>query len=398
MDLTSGYPYSLIKNGLPFNYPKLTKDINSDFVILGGGISGALIAHYLTAEGKECILIDGRTIGLGSSCASTSLLQYEIDVPLVTLQEKIGEAGAVRAYKWCEEAIFRLEDIASEIGFGDFEKKASLYYAESAADLGLLEKEYECRKKAGFGVEWLTRPEIERQYAFSAPGGILSTSAAQTNAYTFTHSLLQYNLKKGLQVYDRTLAVKISHEKDGVTIQTGDGRTIKARKLVYANGYESVNYIDKKIVELHSTYALCSEQMAPGEMILDAHTLLWSTGNPYLYMRTTADNRVMLGGRDEPFYDPEKRDKLLEKKTRALQQDYKKLFGKDLKMEFSWTGTFGSTQDGLPYIGPYEKLNHSFFALGFGGNGITFSLIAAEILSNTLKGKKDASGLFTFNR
>jgi glycine/D-amino acid oxidase-like deaminating enzyme len=67
--------------------------------------------------------------------------------------------------------------------------------------------------------------------------------------------------------------------------------------------------------------------------------------------------------------------------------------------EFSWTGTFGSTKDGLPVIGPYRKVPNSFFALGFGGNGITFSLIAARILSDILKGKKskDAS-LFSFER
>ena len=82
MKLNSGYPYSLIKNGLPHSYPKLEKNIKTDVLILGGGISGALTAHYLVQEGIDCALIDARTIGLGSTCASTSLLQYEIDTSL----------------------------------------------------------------------------------------------------------------------------------------------------------------------------------------------------------------------------------------------------------------------------------------------------------------------------
>src|ERR1700750_963968 len=105
MELVAGYPYSLIKNGLPFQYPKLLENKKSSVVIIGGGISGALTAYHLIHSGIECILVDGRTIGLGSTCASTSLLQYELDIPLCILSEKIGYRPAARAYKLCHEAI-----------------------------------------------------------------------------------------------------------------------------------------------------------------------------------------------------------------------------------------------------------------------------------------------------
>jgi heterodisulfide reductase subunit A-like polyferredoxin len=91
MKLSSGYPLSLIKNGLLFSYPKLERDIKTEVLVLGGGISGALAAHYLIQEGIECTLIDARTIGLGSTCASTSLLQYEIDTPLHQLIKMVGK-------------------------------------------------------------------------------------------------------------------------------------------------------------------------------------------------------------------------------------------------------------------------------------------------------------------
>jgi len=48
MKLSSGYPYSLIKNGLPFSYPKLDKGITTDVLVLGGGISGALLLIILS--------------------------------------------------------------------------------------------------------------------------------------------------------------------------------------------------------------------------------------------------------------------------------------------------------------------------------------------------------------
>lgn len=88
MELVAGQPYWLIKSGLPYNYSKLSNDIRCDALIIGGGISGALTAHCLTKVGIECVLVDARSVGLGSTCASTSLLQYELDVPLHQLKKR----------------------------------------------------------------------------------------------------------------------------------------------------------------------------------------------------------------------------------------------------------------------------------------------------------------------
>ena len=49
-------------------------------------------------------------------------------------------------------------------------------------------------------------------------------------------------------------------------------------------------------------------------------------------------------------------------------------------MDWRWGGTFGETEDGLPYIGTARQFPHGYFALGYGGNGITFSWIAANLL------------------
>src|SRR4030095_6440018 len=122
MKLSSGYPYSLIKNGLLYSYPKLNRNIKTDVLILGGGISGALTAHYLVQEGIDCTVIDARTIGLGSTCASTSLLQYEIDTPLHQLIEMTGVNAAVRSYKLGESAILKLEALAQKTGMKHFER------------------------------------------------------------------------------------------------------------------------------------------------------------------------------------------------------------------------------------------------------------------------------------
>lgn len=400
MTLKAGYPFWLVKNGLPFTFPKLDHDVETDVVIIGAGISGALVRYYLVNAGIQCTTIDARTIGLGSTSASTALLQYEIDVPLYKLTEMIGKENAQRAYQLCGEAIDTLEEITKGFKLDGFKKRKSLYYAAYKKDVSWLKKEYEARKEAGFKVHWLTEEELKDQYGFKGYGAIVSSKAAEVDAYMLTHCLLQHR-KKGedLNVFDRSPVTDIKHNKNGVVLKTESGHTIKANKLIYATGYEVVNFIDKDIVNLLSTYAVVSEQYNDRPFWKD-EVLIWNTADPYLYVRTTPDNRVLVGGRDEDFSNPAKRDKLIDRKTKQLTNDINKMFPNlNFKPEFSWTGTFGSTKDGLPYIGPYKKLPNGYFSLGFGGNGITFSVVGAQILCDLLQGKKNNDlSLFSFDR
>jgi glycine/D-amino acid oxidase-like deaminating enzyme len=70
-----------------------------------------------------------------------------------------------------------------------------------------------------------------------------------------------------------------------------------------------------------------------------------------------------------------------------------------LEVAYAWAGTFGETKDGLPYIGVHPRFPHVYFALCYGGNGITFSVIAAEILRDDFirRTNRDAR-LFRFGR
>lgn len=400
MNLTTGYPYWLINNGLVATYPKLEHSIKTDVVIIGGGISGALAAHYISNAGLECKVVDARSIGLGSTCASTSLLQYELDKPLSILSDQIGYRSAARAYVMCSKAIDTLQSISEKIKFKLFEKQKSLFFAAYKKDRKLIETEFTYRKKAGFQVQFLDEKEVRQRFGFTAPAAILSSQGATTDVYMLTHALLQSIIKKGNEVFDRTLISKIEYKRNGVKLFTEKGHSITAKKIINASGYEITEFLDKKIVKLNSTFALASEHIQSHVPVWKDKTLLWNTADPYLYMRLTKDNRVIIGGRDEEFYNSSKRDKLIKKKSSLLKKDFSKLFPEiELIPEFSWAGTFGSTKDALPYIGTYNKTPHTYYALGFGGNGITFSVIAAEIIRDMIIGKKNNDALlYSFDR
>lgn len=76
------------------------------------------------------------------------------------------------------------------------------------------------------------------------------------------------------------------------------------------------HYLPPHLVKLYTTYALISKPL-PMKEIWFENAVFWDTGNPYIYGRTTTDNRVIFGGGDEPFYSPQRREELLFQKTRS---------------------------------------------------------------------------------
>jgi glycine/D-amino acid oxidase-like deaminating enzyme len=185
-----------------------------------------------------------------------------------------------------------------------------------------------------------------------------------------------------------------------VILKTEEGCLITAAYAINATGYEVINFIGKKIVNLDCTYAIISEAEEKKDGSEKDHIIMWDTDDPYLYLCPTIENRVIAGGRDERFITVKTMHAYLDKKAALLEKDFKKLFpSHSFKKEFAWSGVFGKTKDSLPYIGNYPKTPRTFYALGFGGNGITFSLVAAEIITDLLLGKKNKDAdIFSFSR
>lgn len=400
MNLHSDFPFWLIKEGILGNYPSLDKDAKIDVLVIGGGISGALIGHELMLRGIPVMVVDKRHIGFGSTSASTALLQYEIDTPLHELCEKVGEKHAVRAYALCGAAIDELEALCRRLpGRAEFRRRPSLWYASTIKDVAkLLEPEFEARKKHGFDVRLLGERDVAQTFGIRAPAAIFSELGATCHPYKLTHSLIDAIAGAGNSVHDLTEVTGWSEGKRHIEIATARGPRITAKHLVIAAGYESQDYIPKQVTRFHSTYAIVSKPVAR-RVPWHRSSMLWETKSPYLYLRTTADGRILLGGRDETFQSPHKRDRLIANKAKLLQADFRKLFPRlHFELDFAWAGTFGETKDGLPYIGR-QRGKRVHFAMGYGGNGITFSVLAAKLIGDAIEGRRNPDApIFSFDR
>ncbi|MFV8368879.1 NAD(P)/FAD-dependent oxidoreductase [Flavobacterium sp. LB2R40] len=401
MKLKSSEPFWLVKNGIINSYPSLRENLETEILIVGGGITGSLIAHQCIADGYKTMLIDRREIGHGSTSATTSMLQYEIDVPLYQLMDLIGENAAADCYWACYNSIDDLKKVVQQVKSDcGFKKKESLYYAAVKKDIGWLKKEFEARKKIGIPVKWLEADEIDEKYQLkNTHGGILSEQGGSIDAFRLAHDILAYNLEKGLKIFDKTDIKKVTYKQNGVTVVTEYGTTIAAKKIIYCNGFESTEIIKDNFVKLLSTYAIVGERFEDDQSYLH-NTLFWNTAKPYIYMRTTDDNRLLIGGEDEDFVNAKKRDSLLNVKSGKLTKYLQKILPNyDFRMDFVWAGTFGETKDGLPYIGKHPNFPSTYFVLGFGGNGITFSVIGMKLVSEMLKNRNHSlAKYFKFRR
>lgn len=193
-----------LKNAMLNSYPSIDSDIDTAILIIGGGITGALIAYELINKGRKIVLVDRRDICNGSTAASTALLQYEIDVALRELIKIRGLECAVDSYKNGEKAILDLQDIVKTIKSDcQFKLKKSIYFTSLKKDIPFLKNEFKTRKKHGFDVSWLEKSDLEK-LGLDAIAAIESKTAAVVDPYRLANDLLFYCQQNGMQIFDRT--------------------------------------------------------------------------------------------------------------------------------------------------------------------------------------------------
>lgn len=381
-----GWPHTL--HPVP-EYPALDHDLNCDVLVVGGGMSGAMLSHELTSRNLNTVVIDKGKIGGGSSSANTGLLQFSNDKTLTSMIHTFGEEIGVAFYKLCEQAMHKLIETGGRL-YSDPQliPRRSFYYASHEDDVPMLLEEYETFKKYGFNVEYWDQAKIERHMPFSKPAALYTHGDAEVNPFRMVHALVEAAARHGARVFEHTEAVHFEYDEDGVTCFTG-AHKIRAKTVVFTMGYETQEMKRDRNAVLKVSYAVLT---SPVEDLSDWHErcMIWETARPYLYMRTTPDNRIVVGGLDEHPPEPDQREARALHKSEVLLGEVKKLFPRyqSLTAEYAWASIFGSTHDGMPMIGTHPDYPNSYFIEAYGGNGTVYCMIAADMLGDVLTGKE----------
>ncbi|MCL7749789.1 NAD(P)/FAD-dependent oxidoreductase [Halalkalibacter alkaliphilus] len=383
MNIKSGtYYWSTTFPNAP-SYPRLEQDLNCDVVIIGGGSSGAQCAYYLSNSNLDVVVIEKNKVGQGSTSTNTAFIQYSGEKLFTDLTNTFGEEYIGKHVSLCRQAINEIEEAAKTVDIDcEFKRRDSLYFASYPEDVERLQKEYDFLKRHQFELDFLTQTDISEKYPFQKEAAIYSYNDAELNPFKFTHALLDYALKKGVHIYEQTEmnGHSYNNETKKITIRTKNGKLVHAKRVIYCAGYEGIDLKKEKQASFVSTYTVTTN---PVDDLSSWYkrTLIWETARPYVYTRTTADNRIIIGGLDENTTFPEVRDsKLMHKKDKLIEEFYKLFPDIHVQPDYYLAAFYGGTIDGLPIIGKYSEAPNSYFVFGFGDNGTVYSQILAKLV------------------
>lgn len=393
--------YWLLRNGIGDASVQLEESLECDIAIIGAGITSALVADALIATGKRVVVLDARDIAQGSTSASTALLQYEIDTHLIDLTKSLGAEAAMRAYRACAASFPLLEQRFPELlPVAGYERRPSLYLASDESSVATLQAELAARRGIGLSCEWLGGDELRRRFGCLRPGAILSALGAQVDPFRLAKGLFASCIRHGVRMFARTKVTQIEEGPDTLRLHTAAGHVVTAAHVAVCAGYESLDFLPGGIADVNNTFALVTEPLAARAWLANL-PLVWESDRPYLYLRGTPDGRLIVGGADLPFKNAAARDLLLPRQVRKLAAQYQDLFGDELPpVAYAWAGSFAETRDGLPYIGRVPGMNPRLqFALCYGGNGITYSVHAGNMIRAGIEGRPhELDEVFGFRR
>lgn len=375
----------------PVRYAPLRGSRRTRVAIVGGGMSGTLCGYELAKAGIDAVLVERRRIASGSTAANTGLIQYSNDAMLSELAGSIGEAAAARFYRACKQAAEKLCDIAAGLRRNvDFKRRASLYYASTPADVPKLKKEFETLRRHGLSAEWWDEALIAANFPFRRAAGIVTRGDAEMNPYAFVLALAEEIVRYGLTIYEDTMVTGVKpNTGGGFEVSTSDG-SIVAEHVVFAGGYAVGPTGGQRMAgaALNRSYAIVTE---PVPSLADWHErfLLWETARPYLYMRTTPDDRIAIGGLDEKNGEPIATKRELRLRSEKLLNEVRRMFpAHDPEIRYEWCATFGESADGLPWIGEEPDRPGLHYCLGYGGNGAIYSMLGADLIRDALLGRE----------
>lgn len=362
-----------------------------DVIIVGTGISGALTAEALTRAGKTVLVVDRRDPARGSTAASTAMIQHEIDVPLSTLRRQIGTPAANAAWRRSVRAVNDLIALTGELEIScQMSPKASLYLAGNQLDAEALRGEAKARSEAGIDNEFIDRARLKEQYGIERDAAILSHDSASANPVQLTAGLLRVAQKRGAIIASPVEITDMAEFATGVALATSGGRVLLADHVVFCTGYEFLPQMQSSFHSKTSTWAIACEVVGKMPEWME-NTIFWEASDPYLYFRTEPSGKLIAGGEDEETDDKNTSKKILKRKAKTIAANIEKVTGlKTRKPDYAWAAPFSVTKDGLPIIDRVKGYERVFAVMGFGGNGITFSMIAAQIVSAAIDGNTDA--------
>lgn len=341
-------------------FPTLKKDISTNVLIIGGGISGILCAYMLQQAGADYVLAEADRICSGITKNTTAKITSQHGLIYHTILKKCGTEYAKLYLQANEKAVRKFKKLSKNIDC-DFVECDSFVY--SLDDSQKIQKELAALSRIGYSAKYYEQLDVP----FPIAGAVCFPNQAQFHPLKFL-----YGISKDLNIFEQT---KI-RELVGLTAITDKGK-INARKIIVTTHFPSLNKHGLYPLKLyqHRSYVIALEnaQKIAG-MYVDASI-------KGLSFRNYKDLLLLGGG----SHRTGKQGGAWRELTNFARQYYPKA-----TVKYQWATQDCMSLDHLPYIGPYSQNTEGLFvATGFNKWGMTTSMLAASILSDMVQGKSN---------
>ena len=390
LQYVQGEPMFTNTNSIPKQYNYLSQDIETEVVIVGGGVTGSILGYYFSKHNINSVILEKHRIGYCSTGVTTSLLQYELDDNINNLMEATTMKDSIRSYELGLKALSEIDNFINEHGNKcDYRKKDTLLYTSKKLEIEEIYEEYRLRKEHGFDVDFID--ENGNPFSFDVKAGVYcNNGGAQFDPYKYTHHLLEFCSQKGTRIYENTEVVKVNYQNSGVLVETSYGYKVKGKIVIVATGYNTELFTKRNFGTKTTTFNIATK---PISNFSGWHNrvLIRDNDDPYNYLRTTEDNRIIIGGEDITFVPDIFNEKAAEEKYSILEQRLKAMFKdiKDIEVEYKYCGAFASTKDNLGFLGPDPDNDKLWYCLGYGANGILFAILGGMMLSELYLGREN---------
>ncbi|MCI2056474.1 MAG: FAD-dependent oxidoreductase [Oscillibacter sp.] len=332
-------------------FPALNGDLETEVLVIGGGMAGILCALKLKEKGVDYILVEGRQIGSGITKGTTAVLTAQHDTLYQDMIQKSGQENAQLYLEANLQAVQQFRMLSHCISC-DFEEKPSVMY--SLHDRALMEREAKAVRSLGFDGEFTTQTPLP----FPVAGAVRYPGMAQFHPLKFL-----YGAARGLNILENTFVQKL----EGTTAVTPQGR-IRAKKVIIATHYPFLNSHGLYFMKLYQkrSYVIALENA------LDLGCTIEDIGENGVYLRNY-NGLLLIGGGDH-------RTGGKGACFSALRAFARRYFPQ-AKEVYAWANQDCVSLDGVPYIGPYSAgLPNVYVASGFNLWGMTTSMAASQIL------------------
>ena len=368
----------------PPSYPPLPGELDTEVCIIGAGIAGLTTAYLLAKEGRRVAVIDALGIGAGETGRTTAHL-FPPDEWYAAIEDKFGAGNARLVADSHMRAITQVEAIVAEENIDcGFERLDGYLYALPGNGARDLEKEYNCARRAGVGVELL--PGVPGLPFDSGPA-VRFLRQAQFHPLNYLAGLARAIERMGGSVHGATHAHRVRGDQQQQTVSTDRG-DIRARAVVLAT---HTPFNDRVVMHTkqagYRTYVV-GLQVARGAL---PRILLWDTGDPYYYVRLESPagaehDILVVGGADHKTGQ----DDHPEHRYDEIERWAREHFPQAQAVSYRWSGEIMEPSDGLPYLGrnPMDDDN-VYLITGDSGNGMTHCTIGAMLVADLIGGREN---------